>query len=105
MHSAPTARAHGQSLDRCIEPRTISRPGLEDTDPHHGTHERQERGPVRMRYVRIYLKPLFAGPLIQALRQIFLQNYWIDERDRLQWCNPEDGGQLPPPWRLPPRTT
>jgi hypothetical protein len=44
-----------------------------------------------LRYVRYYLKPLYSGPQIQALRQIFLQSYWTDERGQLRWRTPEQG--------------
>lgn len=48
-----------------------------------------------LRYVRTYLRALWQGPQVQALRQIFLQNYWVDERARLQWREPDEAG-LPP---------
>ncbi|MFD1662341.1 IS1182 family transposase [Streptomyces caeni] len=35
------------------------------------------------------------GPQVKALREVFVQNYLIDERDRIRWRTPEGGG-LPP---------
>ncbi|KUM96020.1 transposase [Streptomyces yokosukanensis] len=50
-----------------------------------------------LRYVRTYLRTQWQGPQIQALRQVFLQNYWIDERARVRWREPGDGeAGLPP---------
>ncbi|WP_265737823.1 IS1182 family transposase [Actinacidiphila oryziradicis] len=41
-------------------------------------------------------QPAFrTGPQVQALREVFAQNYLIDERGRIRWRTPEDGG-LPP---------
>ncbi|MFF7139464.1 IS1182 family transposase [Streptomyces sp. NPDC008196] len=48
-----------------------------------------------LRYVRTYLRALWQGPQVQALRQIFLQNYWVDDRVRVQWREPDEAG-LPP---------
>lgn len=36
-----------------------------------------------------------AGPQVRALREVFVQNYRIDERGRIRWRTAEDGG-LPP---------
>ncbi|MFK0160476.1 transposase [Streptomyces sp. NPDC090493] len=50
-----------------------------------------------LRYVRTYLRTLWQGPQVQSLRQIFLQNFWIDERARVRWREPGDGeAGLPP---------
>jgi len=38
---------------------------------------------------------LWTGPQIQALRQILVQNYQIDERGRIRWRTDDHGG-LPP---------
>jgi transposase len=38
---------------------------------------------------------LWPGPQVQALRQIFLQNYYIDTHSRIRWRTPDEGG-LPP---------
>ncbi|WP_449203877.1 IS1182 family transposase [Streptomyces sp. HJ7] len=48
-----------------------------------------------LRYVRRYLRGLWEGPQIQALRQIFLQNYFIDGRGAVRWRLPAETG-LPP---------
>jgi hypothetical protein len=45
-----------------------------------------------LRYVRTYLRVLWQGPQVQALRQIFLQNYWVDERARVRWREPDEAG-------------
>ncbi len=50
-----------------------------------------------LRYVRTYLRTLWQGPQVQSPRQVFLQNFWIDERARVRWREPGDGeAGLPP---------
>ncbi|MYS19958.1 Transposase DDE domain-containing protein [Streptomyces sp. DvalAA-14] len=46
-------------------------------------------------YVHRYLPALRDGEQLQALRQIFVQNYHLDADDRPKWREPEDAG-LPP---------
>jgi hypothetical protein len=48
-----------------------------------------------LRYVHRYLPALRDGEQLQALRQIFVQNYHLDADDRPKWREPEDAG-LPP---------
>ncbi|MFE7467272.1 IS1182 family transposase [Streptomyces sp. NPDC057499] len=48
-----------------------------------------------LRYVHRYLPALRDGEQVQALRQIFVQNYCLDAKDRPKWREPEDVG-LPP---------
>ncbi|WP_324197203.1 transposase [Streptomyces sp. NRRL B-1677] len=48
-----------------------------------------------LRYTRTYLRGLWDGPQIQALRLIFLQNYFIDSRERVQWREPDETGRPP----------
>ncbi|MFI9588618.1 IS1182 family transposase [Streptomyces sp. NPDC052236] len=48
-----------------------------------------------LRYVHRYLPALRHGEQVQALRQIFVQNYCLDAQDRPKWREPEDAG-LPP---------
>ncbi|MGK5532082.1 IS1182 family transposase [Streptomyces sp. URMC 129] len=48
-----------------------------------------------LRYVRTYLSRLWEGQQIQALRHIFLQNYLVDDRGRVQWRVAGESG-LPP---------
>ncbi|AZQ74368.1 transposase [Streptomyces luteoverticillatus] len=48
-----------------------------------------------LRYVRTYLRGLWDGPQIQALRQVFLQNYFIDSRERVRWREPDETGRPP----------
>ncbi|MEU2982685.1 transposase [Streptomyces hirsutus] len=48
-----------------------------------------------MTHLRRYPVPFPSGPQVKALREIFVQNYLLDERGRIRWRTPEDGG-LPP---------
>jgi len=48
-----------------------------------------------LRYVHRYLPALHDGEQVQALRQIFVQNYCIDAQGRPKWREPENAG-LPP---------
>ncbi|GAA1708344.1 IS1182 family transposase [Streptomyces yatensis] len=48
-----------------------------------------------LRYVHRYLPALRDGEQVQALRQIFVQNYFIDAQDRPKWREAEGAG-LPP---------
>ncbi|MCX5410147.1 IS1182 family transposase (plasmid) [Streptomyces sp. NBC_00335] len=45
-----------------------------------------------LRYVDGYLPALRDGEQVQALRQIFLQNYWIDAQERLWWRETDTAG-------------
>jgi len=45
--------------------------------------------------VRTYLRALWQGPQVQALRQIVLQNYCVDDHARVQWRAPDAAGLQP----------
>ncbi|GAA2627797.1 hypothetical protein GCM10010411_76260 [Actinomadura fulvescens] len=72
-----------------------ARLGKNPTRPRTRIKDTGEDANLLLRYVRIRMPELWDGPQIQALRQIFLQNYWIDSRDRVQWRVPGEAG-LPP---------
>jgi hypothetical protein len=71
-----------------------ARLGKSPSRPKTRIKETGEDVRLLLRYVHRYLPALRDGEQIQALRQIFVQNYCIDAQDRPKWRK-EDAG-LPP---------
>ncbi|MCX4853825.1 hypothetical protein OG426_54125 [Streptomyces canus] len=65
--------------------RWAARLGKNPTRPKNRIKNTGEDVYLLLHYVRTYLRTLWMGPQVQALRQIFLQNLWIDERARVRW--------------------
>ncbi|MEU9983600.1 IS1182 family transposase [Streptomyces sp. NPDC050856] len=72
-----------------------ARLGKNPSKPKTRIKETGEDVRLLLRYVHRYLPALRDGEQVQALRQIFLQNYHLDAQDRPKWREPEDAG-LPP---------
>ncbi|MDN3294907.1 hypothetical protein QWM81_12760 [Streptomyces ficellus] len=62
---------------------------------NHPYDPRRWQRRLLLRYVHRCLPALRDGEQVQALRQIFVQNYCIDAQDRPQWREVQDAG-LPP---------
>ncbi len=72
-----------------------ARLGKNPSKPKTRIKETGEDVRLLLRYVHRYLSALRDGEQVQALRQIFVQNYALDAQDRPKWREPEDAG-LPP---------
>ncbi|MFE4612682.1 IS1182 family transposase [Streptomyces niveus] len=72
-----------------------ARLGKNPSKPKTRIKETGEDVRLLLRYVHRYLPALHNGEQVQALRQIFVQNYVLDAQDRPKWREPEDAG-LPP---------
>ncbi|MFE2729445.1 IS1182 family transposase [Kitasatospora sp. NPDC059327] len=72
-----------------------ARLGKNPSRPKGRIKETGDDAHLLLRYVNRYLPALRDGEQVQALRQIFLQNYWIDAQDRLLWREADTAG-LPP---------
>ncbi|MFF5547809.1 IS1182 family transposase [Streptomyces olivaceoviridis] len=72
-----------------------ARLGKNPSKPKTRIKETGEDVRLLLRYVHRYLPALRDGEQVQALRQIFVQNYVLDASDRPKWREPEDVG-LPP---------
>ncbi|MGW6793653.1 IS1182 family transposase [Streptomyces chartreusis] len=72
-----------------------ARLGKNPSKPKTRIKETGEDVRLLLRYVHRYLPALRDGEQVQALRQIFVQNYHLDDQDRPKWREPEDTG-LPP---------
>ncbi|MFE5122956.1 transposase [Streptomyces sp. NPDC056669] len=72
-----------------------ARLGKNPSKPKTRIKETGEDVRLLLRYVHRYLPALRDGEQVQALRQIFVQNYHLDAQDRPKWREPDDAG-LPP---------
>ncbi|MFD3505750.1 hypothetical protein [Streptomyces sp. NPDC058678] len=90
MRRAEPACANADCGEHSEEPRSRPTP---TQDIRTTTHTEDVR--LLLRYVHRYLPALGGGEQVQALRQIFVQNYHLDAQDRPKWREPEDAG-LPP---------
>ncbi|MFD5505906.1 transposase [Streptomyces sp. NPDC127061] len=89
------AKRYGRAARLGKNPRRAARLGKNPSKPKTRIKETGEDIRLLLRYVHRYLPALRDGEQIQALRQIFVQNYVLDAADRPQWREPEDAG-LPP---------